>query len=153
MSTFKICGGKIDKQVTNSYSKPKQLFFEFAFFPFFFVLISDFQAEKGMDAKNWKVEAEAVVKDIEKHLIKIEVVEGSDQCIFFNLTTLENQDYIVELSVNGFRVVRPPDKPALGEMNEYYETPYSLLGKISTKFEESFGHELIKQLNCLANSK
>jgi hypothetical protein len=109
-------------------------------------------SEHLLDAENWRVEANAVVRDIGKHVRKIDVLDSTDQLIYFNLTTIEGKDFCVELSGNGFRVVGTSHNQKNDSSDEYFETPYTLLNKISPTFQQSFGNELVEKLNNLADT-
>ncbi|XP_026725398.1 GSK3-beta interaction protein [Trichoplusia ni] len=111
--------------------------------------------EKVLDKESWPQEAEAAINDIRKH-VKSACISptllSNNQRIFINLTTLENSDYCIEMSGNGFRVVgRKYDDTSLSSIeNMNYETPYALLNNISQKYRESFGGELMNKLLDLA---
>ena len=66
------------------------------------------------------------------------------------------QDYTVELSGSGFRIVGPAhddislkDVPNIEEEFETFETPYSLLESISPKYTQTFGDCLAQKLQLL----
>lgn len=105
--------------------------------------------EKVLDAENWKLEAEAVVKDIEKHVKSVEILDGTDQKIYFNLTTKESQNFCIELSGCGFRIAGTKHNERGSFSDEFFETPYSLLNEISPRFRQSFGNELVNKLSQL----
>ncbi|EFA00669.1 GSK3-beta interaction protein-like Protein [Tribolium castaneum] len=105
--------------------------------------------ERVLDAENWKLEANAVLKDIEKHVKSVKILDGTDQRIYFNLTTIEGLEFCIELSGLGFRVAGTRHNDRSGNSEDVFETPYSLLNQISPRFHESFGNELIKRLNEL----
>lgn len=107
--------------------------------------------ERVLDAENWKLEANAVVKDIEKHVRNISVIDGTNQKIYFNLTTIEGKDFCIELSASGFKVVGNAYNEKNDVSKDYFETPYSLLSQISESFHKSFGNELVNKLNDLSN--
>lgn len=104
--------------------------------------------------ENWMEEAKSVIKDIEEHVSNIQIsedLESTDQKIYLNLTTLENNKYCIELSSSGFRVVGKNFNDKHLEDENYYETPYSLLSSISPQFHHSFGNLLSEKLNALQN--
>lgn len=104
------------------------------------------------DLENWKLEGEAVINDIKKHVkdIKIsETLECNNQRVYLNLTTLEDQDYCVELSAYGFRIVGTTYDATNIVTDSYFETPYSLLNTISPEFRLSFGNTLMSKLRAL----
>ncbi|KAJ3655472.1 hypothetical protein Zmor_014603 [Zophobas morio] len=107
--------------------------------------------EKVLDAENWKLEALAVVKDIENHVKSITVLNGTDQQIYFNLTTIEGNDFCIELSGSGFRVAGKSYNQKSDENEDFFETPYSLLDHVSPSFHKSFGNELLSKLTDLSN--
>lgn len=112
-------------------------------------------SEKVLDEKTWPQEAEGAINDIRKHVRSACIsprLLSNNQRIYINLTTLENSDYCIEMSANGFRVVgRKYDDTTLSSIeNMNYETPYALLNNISQKYRESFGGELMNKLLDLA---
>ena len=111
--------------------------------------------EKVLDEKTWPEEAEGAISDIRKHVKSASIspnLASNNQRIYINLTTLENAEYCIEMSANGFRVVgRKYDDTTLSSIeNMNYETPYALLNNISQKYRESFGGELMNKLLDLA---
>lgn len=109
-------------------------------------------SEKILDAENWRLEANAVINDVKDHVSKImlsEILLSTDKHIYLNLTTKENTSYCIELSGFGFRIVG--DKYDMKNINceEWFETPYSLLNKISPLFCDSFGNLLSTKLRNL----
>ena len=59
------------------------------------------------EEKLLKIEAEAVLKEIEFAVEKVSISEKlprSDDCIFLNLCSREKKKYCIELTVSGFRV-------------------------------------------------
>lgn len=109
-------------------------------------------SEKVLDEENWKVEAEAVIKDLKAHVKEANVskkVPNSNQLIYVNITTLENRNYCVELSSSGFRVVGSDYDLVDTDSMDYFETPYSLMNEISVEFRKSFGNALLDKLKAL----
>ncbi|KAJ8968441.1 hypothetical protein NQ314_002300 [Rhamnusium bicolor] len=102
--------------------------------------------------ENWKFEAEAVINDIKYHVTDLKISEkinSNNQFICLNITTLENKNFCIQLSAQGFRIVGHNfDKNDI-DIEEYFETPYSLLNSISPKFKESFANALLRKLNDL----
>ncbi|KAG8238001.1 hypothetical protein J437_LFUL017657 [Ladona fulva] len=105
-----------------------------------------------LEEDQWKEEAAAVVQDVKDHLKEIrvsEILRGNEREIHFNLTTLEENTFCVQLSSSGFRIVsRSYDTNSISD-GPSFETPYSLLNSISEKFKESFGHALEAKLQAL----
>jgi len=106
-------------------------------------------AEQVLNADNWKIEANSVIKDIEKYVKDVQTAEGTNQFVYLNITTIEGNNYCVELSANGFRVVGKTYNLKDDTNEEYFETPYSLLHKISQSFCQSFSNDLSAKLNNL----
>lgn len=106
-------------------------------------------------SENWKLEAEAIIKDVKSHVNNIEIsqkLESSDSNIFLNLKTIEGKPFCVQLSSQGFRIVGNDFDEFTINSDVFYETPYSLLNEISEKFRESFANSLQMQLNNLLSS-
>lgn len=101
------------------------------------------------NVQDWREEAEAVVKDIENHVKKAEVAGGNAKLIYLNLTTIEGKKFCIELSASGFRVVGKSHNEKSTESEDYYETPYSLLNRLSPGFAQSFRNELVEKLKEL----
>lgn len=103
-----------------------------------------------LNENNWKLEAQSVINDIKNH-VKIvtisETLQSTNKCVFFNLKTLENESLCIELSANGFRIVGNLFDHNDINKSDYYETPYSLLNKISPMFTASFRDELLEKLS------
>ncbi|KAF5300688.1 hypothetical protein FQA39_LY11050 [Lamprigera yunnana] len=108
-------------------------------------------SEKVLDEENWRHEAESVIIDVKNHVKHIELsnLKNTTKNVFLNITTLEDQDYCVELSKDGFRVVGKSFNVDDQNNGEYFETPYSLLSKISINFYRSFGNELMSKLHAV----
>ncbi|KAK4873093.1 hypothetical protein RN001_015122 [Aquatica leii] len=108
-------------------------------------------SENVLDKENWKQEAASVINDIKNHVKNVEIsnLKNTNQRVYLNITTLESENYCVELSGQGFRVVgKAYDLVDLTD-TEYFETPYSLLSKISLNFYQSFGNELMSKLQAV----
>ncbi|XP_017487493.1 PREDICTED: GSK3-beta interaction protein-like [Rhagoletis zephyria] len=105
---------------------------------------------------NWEEEAAAIIRDVNPHVALIEIsrqLPNNESKVYLNVRTIEGQEYCVQVSSIGFRVVAnrfdtiDADKNEVSEdEGEVYETPYSLLNKISPSYVESFGNQLCKQL-------
>lgn len=105
---------------------------------------------KPLNSENWKVEANAVINDIKNYVTEIalsEKIQSTNQRIVLNLTTLEKECYCIELSGSGFRIIGEGYDSSTVNDEVYYETPYSLLNKISPLFIESFGAALLNKLD------
>lgn len=104
-----------------------------------------------LDEENWREEAKSVINDVKNHVQSIEISQlaSNDRFIYVNLTTLENETYCIELSSSGFRIVGISHDLNNIDSDEYYETPYSLLSKISASFYQSFADELINKLKVV----
>lgn len=103
-------------------------------------------------SENWKQEAEAVINDVKSHVNDIEISEklkSSDHNIYLNIITIENQRFCVQLSNQGFRIVGHNLDENNIDSDVFYETPYSLLNKVSEKYRQSFASSLQNQLNNL----
>uniref|UniRef100_W8AKG9 GSK3-beta interaction protein n=1 Tax=Ceratitis capitata TaxID=7213 RepID=W8AKG9_CERCA len=106
---------------------------------------------------NWEEEAIAIIKDVSPHVASIDIsrqLPNNESKVYLNVRTIEGQDFSVQVSSIGFRVVGnafdtiDADKEEINEDEEemVYETPYALLDKISPRYVESFGNQLCKQL-------
>ncbi|XP_044750146.1 GSK3B-interacting protein [Coccinella septempunctata] len=102
-----------------------------------------------LDENNWKLEAQSVIGDIGNHVKFVAISEtllNTNNKIFLNLETLENRTFCIELSASGFRIVGNAFNQNNLDESEYYETPYSLLNRISPMFSASFRDELLEKL-------
>nr|CAH7755780.1 unnamed protein product [Callosobruchus chinensis] len=109
--------------------------------------------EEVLDAENWKLEAAAVINDVKDHVKTLNISEKlqSDNAhIYLNLITIEENRYCIQLSGQGFRVVGYDFDKTDQATDEYFETPYSLLNKLSPKFKDSFANDLLNKLNNLS---
>ncbi|XP_077288578.1 GSK3B-interacting protein-like [Arctopsyche grandis] len=110
--------------------------------------------EKVLAKDGWRDEAAAVVKDIQNHVKLIEVSKklcSSNQSIYLNLITFEDQEYCIELTGSGFSIVgKKCDVTDISD-DVFYETPYSLLNELSVAYRKSFGNELFEKLSQLQN--
>ncbi|KAF4524484.1 hypothetical protein B566_EDAN013099 [Ephemera danica] len=111
--------------------------------------------ERVLDAEQWRLEAEAQLKDFEGHvkLVQISPKLGSDDSgVHLNVTTLEDRQFCVHLSPQGFRVVghsHDSVDPAVSAEERAFETPYSLLSAISPSYQNSMGQALFASLSKL----
>lgn len=108
-----------------------------------------------LDEENWRTEAESVINDVKNHVHSIAIsenIKSTNKCIILNIQTLEKQKYCVELSSLGFRVVGNDIDDVSLDSNEYFETPYSLLSKISSQYLCSFSNALTEKLTALQDN-
>lgn len=101
--------------------------------------------------EQWKEEAKAVIADICNHVenAAVSTLPCSNKKIFINLTTFEKDNYCIELTSQGFRIVGNRYDDNNNPRDQCYETPYSLLDDISPKYRESFGERLMGKLAAL----
>lgn len=80
-----------------------------------------------------------------------EVLLVEESCCHINLTSLENNNYCIELTERGYRIVSEAhdkiDDEYIKSNPPYYETLNSLLENTSLKYREAFGKALIDKLN------
>ncbi|XP_012233896.1 GSK3-beta interaction protein [Linepithema humile] len=118
--------------------------------------MQDENRDRLLDKEQWRLEAQAVINDVRKHVQDLKVSErlqSTNQVIYLNLTTLEGLRFCVELSAAGFTIVgnRHDDTSNVG--NECFETPYSLLDFISPQYRNSFGNSLLDKLKQLSEQQ
>ena len=108
------------------------------------------QDERVLCGDEWRVEALAVIHDVRDHVSEIVIADGSvnnDQLlIHLNVTTKEMNRYCIELTAQGFRVVGRDYNATDINSEEYFETPYSLLDKLSPMYRQAFGDSLVSKL-------
>ncbi len=112
--------------------------------------------ERVLSGEEWKVEALAVIHDVQDHVSEILIADGSvnsDQLIHLNLTTKEKKQYCIELTAQGFRVVGFGYNQTNVPSDDYYETPYALLDKLSPMYRQAFGDSLVSKLLLLHSSQ
>lgn len=105
--------------------------------------------ETFLDEEGWKEEARGVIKDVQKYVKLVNVSEAlssSHSCIYLNLTTREEQQYTIELTSQGFKVVGSEHNTNTLSGETIYETPYALLDSISPAYRQAFGDHLTDQL-------
>ncbi|XP_050735776.1 GSK3-beta interaction protein-like [Eriocheir sinensis] len=109
------------------------------------------QEERVLDEQEWRVEAAAVIQDVRECVAHMSVASlpSSNTEIHFNLTTKEQRQYCVELTASGFRIVSSKFDDSSEPSEEYFETPYALLDKISPLYRESFCSALAAKLAAL----
>ncbi|KJE88504.1 hypothetical protein CAOG_08393 [Capsaspora owczarzaki ATCC 30864] len=98
------------------------------------------------------VEANDIVKDAANHVTSIAVSSpATDDLVTLVLTTLEQRDCRIELTVDGLKIISmsgPADK-AVGST---FESIQALLSCISPKFRGAFAGDLASRLAALAES-
>lgn len=112
--------------------------------------------ERVLNGEEWTVEALAVIHDVKDHVSEIAIADRSvntDQLIHMNLTTKEEQRYCIELTPHGFRVVGYDYNQTDVESDNYFETPYALLDKLSPLYRQAFGNSLVSKLLLLHSSQ
>ncbi|KAF2348334.1 Protein of unknown function DUF727 [Trinorchestia longiramus] len=111
-----------------------------------------YDEERIHDAREWLEEARAVIKDVQDcvKLFSISRVPVSDVSVHLNLTTLEEQNYTIELSAAGFRVVGEDHDVTSSPSHLYFETPYSLLDNLSPLYRVHFCSAVSAKLEALA---
>lgn len=112
--------------------------------------MADSQENVLGDMESWRKEAGAVINDIQCGVREVSISEhldGSSHRIYVNVTTLENDQWCIELTMRGFRVVGRSYDSTNEPEDTYYETPYSLLGSKSPLFQQAFANALLKKLN------
>lgn len=110
-------------------------------------------ADGVLDKEQWRLEAQAVINDVRKHVQDFRVSErliSTNQLIYLNLTTLEGLQFCVEMSAAGFTIIgnQHDDRSNMGD-NQRFETPYSLLNFVSPQYRSSFGNLLLDKLKEL----
>lgn len=108
------------------------------------------------DIESWRKEALAVINDVRcgvKDVFIAEELPSNSAQVFVNVTTLEDQALCIELTCRGFRVVGQSHNSVTDPEEQYFETPYALLGKKSALFQQSFGQALAAKLEVLAQSQ
>lgn len=113
----------------------------------------DKDGDRLLDEEQWRLEAQAVINDVRKHVQDLKVSErlrSTNQVIYLNLTTLEGLRFCVELSAAGFTIVGNQHDDTSNVGNERFETPYGLLDFISPQYRNSFGNSLLDKLKQLS---
>lgn len=100
----------------------------------------------------WQDEAAAIIKDVEKHVKDIRIstaLESSKTEIYLNVTTLEEKQFCIRISTEGFQIVGhlyDTVESNTTTTSVAYETPYALLNDISAGYVQSFGNDLTAAL-------
>ncbi|KAH9500238.1 hypothetical protein Btru_077551 [Bulinus truncatus] len=102
------------------------------------------------DDKALTIEATEVVKEIAYAVKCVQVATAlpSDKnLVYINITTKENRNMCVELSLQGFRVVGSHYNEVNPQnFSQYYETIYSLLDSQSSEYRSTFFETLSNKL-------
>jgi len=112
--------------------------------------------DRILDAEQWRLEAQAVINDVKRHVQDLRVSErltNTNQVIYLNLITLEGLRFCVELSAAGFAIVGNRHDDTSNAGNEHFETPYGLLNFVSPQYRNSFGNALLDKLKELSDNK
>ncbi|XP_033741556.1 GSK3-beta interaction protein-like [Pecten maximus] len=111
----------------------------------------------GEENLTLRIEAQEVVKEVAYAVDYVEIAKdlpNGDKVIHLNLRTQEEQEFSVELTDQGFRVVGNKfnivDETA---SSQYFETIYALLDHHSPKYRKSFGDALLRKLENLQMSR
>ena len=121
-----------------------------------YVRIMQDDADQVLDAEQWRLEAQAIINDVKKHVQDLRVSErltSTNQMIYLNLITLEGLRFCVELSVAGFAIVGNRHDDTSNASNERFETPYGLLNFVSPQYRNSFGNALLDKLKELSDKQ
>ncbi|XP_067010166.2 GSK3B-interacting protein [Anabrus simplex] len=106
----------------------------------------------SLDEENWKLEAEGVINDVKAHVTYIQVsskIKNSNTHIYLNIMTIEGEEFCVEMSAAGFRIVGNAFDDKSNPQEKVFETPHSILDDISPKYRASFGNALMGKLQNL----
>ncbi|CAG5129109.1 unnamed protein product [Candidula unifasciata] len=102
------------------------------------------------DDRAISIEAAEVVKEIAYAVKFVEVstvLPSESNLVYINMTTKENQDLCVELSLQGFRVVGTQYNDVNPQSDSrHYETIYSLLDSQSSEYRSTFCETLSHKL-------
>ncbi|XP_071493195.1 GSK3B-interacting protein-like [Diadema antillarum] len=105
------------------------------------------------DIKLMKIEAEAAVQEVSfavKHVEISSKLPASDDIVYLNIVTKEDDTFCVELTVQGFRIIGHSfDTVSKDISSSYFETIYSLLDHHSPKYRLTFGQALADKLQAL----
>ncbi|XP_038677757.1 GSK3-beta interaction protein isoform X2 [Scyliorhinus canicula] len=107
----------------------------------------------GADVKDMRVEAEAVVNDVNfavRHMAVSKSLPVGEDVAYINVETKEGNRYCLELTEAGLRVVAHGfDEVDESLSMQYHETIYSLLDSVSPAYREAFGNALLHRLEAL----
>lgn len=103
--------------------------------------------------KDMRLEAEAVVNDVGFAVAEMHVSHRLNSALdvaYINVETREGNQYCVELTEAGLRVVGYAfDQVHEDLTTQYHETVYSLLDTLSPGYREAFGNALLQRLESL----
>ncbi|XP_059816460.1 GSK3-beta interaction protein isoform X1 [Hypanus sabinus] len=112
---------------------------------------------EGADVKDMRVEAEAVVNDVNfavNHMAVSKMLPIREDVAFINVETKERNRYCLELTEAGLRVVAHGfDQVDESLSMQYHETIYSLLESLSPAYRDAFGNALLQRLEALKNAQ
>ncbi|KAE8745661.1 hypothetical protein FOCC_FOCC007662 [Frankliniella occidentalis] len=99
------------------------------------------EEERILEKEQWKAEVSAVIHDIKNHVLQASIssLDATDDCT----------DFCIQMSKSGFVIAGNHHNISNIQSDEFFETPYSLLDKISPKYRESFAQQLIDSLTAL----
>ncbi|XP_041121222.1 GSK3-beta interaction protein-like [Polyodon spathula] len=107
----------------------------------------------AVDAKDMRLEAQAVVNDVLFAVREMHVAHSLQNAVdvaHINVETREGNRYCLELTEAGLRVVGYAfDQVDESMMTQYHETVYSLLDSLSPAYREAFGNALLQRLERL----
>lgn len=112
--------------------------------------------DRVLDAEQWRLEAQAVINDVKKHVQDLRMSErliSTNQVVYLNLITLEGLRFCIELSAAGFAIVGNRHDDTSNAGNECFETPYGLLDFVSPQYKNSFGNALLDKLKKLSDKQ
>lgn len=109
---------------------------------------------------DWRKEATGVINDVNPFVNEIVIsnqlkVQNGEIGVYMNVETKEGKKHTVLLCNSGFKVVANDYDQLdqnLEEINQFYETPYSLLQSISPSYNQEFSKLLIEKLEKLNSS-
>ncbi|XP_038072380.1 GSK3-beta interaction protein-like [Patiria miniata] len=109
------------------------------------------------DVKLLKIEAKSAVNEVKfavKHVEISEKLSNTDEQAYLNVKTKEGDEFCVELTVQGFRIVGTSfDRIDDSDESTYYETIYALLDKHSPQYRLTFGETLADKLQLLQTER
>ncbi|XP_069493805.1 GSK3B-interacting protein isoform X2 [Ambystoma mexicanum] len=114
---------------------------------------SEFKDLDGVDVKDMRLEAEAVVNDVLFAVGNMFVSKNLPCAVdvaYINVEIREGTRYCLELTEAGLRVVGHAfDNVNEDSQTQYHETIYSLLDSLSPAYREAFGNALLQRLEAL----
>lgn len=103
--------------------------------------------------EDWEIFSAHIINDIKDHVKLVEVCKSfpsDNHRQYFNLTTLEGNDFTIEVSVAGYKIIgQTHESNSSDDEGDVFETHYGLLNTISEEFRNSFGNALIDKLKGL----